>query len=220
MKGYTLIELLLASAILSSLLVVGASAFATSTRVNNKINLTREVSQSVRIPVEVIVRDVQNSSDLALIDSTGAVLTLTLADGLISGQNLALKLDNQFVYYFFCSNSPSDRFLARRVSPSHSFSSNLCSDPQTDRMTPKTVVVNNTLTKPVFKAWYPPRLRVFGSTGGPPFDRASFGSQPSVKLDLLVSDPSADPAATQDQKASIELKTTTVPRNIEKYNQP
>ncbi len=76
-KGYTLIEVLVASAIFVGVMVIGISSFSSVNRVNEQIETTRKLSQTGNFVMETLAREIRTATGIkGKITSTGKPFVL------------------------------------------------------------------------------------------------------------------------------------------------
>ncbi len=85
-KGFTLLEVLVTTAIIGVLFVVSSSIFINTIRSANKANITNEAKENSSLLIESLQRDVRNSTGASvtlagLPGPTGDTLTITTASG-------------------------------------------------------------------------------------------------------------------------------------------
>jgi prepilin-type N-terminal cleavage/methylation domain-containing protein len=69
-RGYTLIEVLVSSAIFVGILVIGIASFASINRINEKIATQRELAQTGNFVMETLTRDIRTATGVKLPDGT------------------------------------------------------------------------------------------------------------------------------------------------------
>lgn len=74
-RGFTLIEVLVASGLFVGVLVIGVSSFSSINRLNEQIVRTRQLSQTGNFVMETLVRDIRTANG-NIDPTTGAVISL------------------------------------------------------------------------------------------------------------------------------------------------
>lgn len=72
-RGFTLIEVLVASTIFVGIMVIGVSSFSSVNRVNEQIETTRNLSQTGNFVMEALVRDIRSATGFADIATQTAI---------------------------------------------------------------------------------------------------------------------------------------------------
>ena len=72
-KGFTLLELLVVTAILGVLIGISSTVFISILRSQNKTNITNEVRQNATLAIDLFERDVRSASDISLVGGPSTV---------------------------------------------------------------------------------------------------------------------------------------------------
>lgn len=79
-KGFTLLEVLVTTAIIGVLFVVSSSIFINTIRSANKANITNEAKENSSLVIESLSRDVRASTDVSPLGNSGAITITTASD--------------------------------------------------------------------------------------------------------------------------------------------
>lgn len=101
-SGFTLIEVIIASAIFATVAVVGTAVLAGTYKAQAQINTTRSRQEAVRTTLEIVGREVRFSKAIA-IDSTSNILTVTESD------------NSKKIFYIDATNPNQKNLLMQKV---------------------------------------------------------------------------------------------------------
>jgi prepilin-type N-terminal cleavage/methylation domain-containing protein len=79
--GFTLMEIVIGMALLSSAMVVASVSYASISRLQQKGAAGRATQQNGRFAIESMVRDIRNGATVTVPDATTLVITNSLSDG-------------------------------------------------------------------------------------------------------------------------------------------
>ena len=92
MKGYTLLEVMVATAVIGVLAVVATNLFFSVSRGGNKVSVTAEVNQNGEVALGTLERLIRNAYSVASVCTGVAANSLTVVDRY--GRNIVFSCEN------------------------------------------------------------------------------------------------------------------------------